>query len=56
MLYEVLREAKHQQERTRFAQAAAINGNNHSSAAVKFGYFIFGIAAAAAATAAFIYL
>lgn len=56
MLYEVLREAKHQQERTRFAQAAAINGNNHSSNAVKFGYFFFGVAAAAAATAAFIYL
>lgn len=56
MLYEVLREAKHQQEKNRFAQASMTNNNNHSLIGMKLGYFILGVAAAAATTAAFLYL
>lgn len=58
MIYEVLKETKHQQERTRFAQAAAITNQNnkHTDYNIKIGYFLFGIVTACAVIAGMGYL
>ena len=55
MLYEVLREVKHQQEKLRFEQVAANNNGSSFLTTTKVGYFIFGVAMTLAATAAVLY-
>jgi ubiquinone biosynthesis protein len=55
MIYEVLREVKHQQEKIRFEQAAGNNINHSSHTKTKIGYFIFGAAAALLSTAAVVH-
>jgi len=54
MLYEVLREAKHQQERQRFEQLAAAKNNQTNIGKLKTEYFMLG-AAVAALTATAVY-
>lgn len=57
MVFEVLKEAKHQQERARFAQAAKLKENGKSAPfTTKLGYFLFGVAATMATVAGLGYL
>lgn len=55
MIYEVLKETKHRQERQRFAQMTALQGKKGTSLGVKVGYFLSGAVVALLGTGAVFY-
>ncbi len=55
LLFEVLKETKHQQEAQRFAQNQVIVNNHVEKRKTKLAYFFFGVATTLAVSAAFLY-